>query len=87
MLKISGINVTGLGQRIMAGFAFNNISLQLVLIKLSIKHYLAVYINLVLSIKPALINVQIKLGHLGQQLLTTARKMLQHVKQAWTQGA
>ena len=50
---------------------------QLVAIQLSIKPYLAQFTNQVLLIKVGLLNVLHKVGQLGQQLLTTARKILQ----------
>ena len=50
---------------------------QFVAIQLSIKPYLAQFTNQVLLIKVGLLNVLHKVGQLGQQLLTTARKILQ----------
>ena len=48
-------------------------------IKLNIKPYLALFTNQVLLIKVGLLNVLHKVGQLGQQLLTTVRKIPQHV--------
>ena len=52
---------------------------QFVAIQLSIKPYLAQFTNQVLLIKVGLLNVLHKVGQLGQQLLTIARKILQRV--------
>jgi hypothetical protein len=50
---------------------------QFVALKLSIKHYLVQLTNQVLLIKVGLMTVLHKLGQVGQQLLTTARQILQ----------
>jgi hypothetical protein len=52
---------------------------QLVALKLSIKPCLAQLTNQVLLIKVGLMNVLHSLGQVGQQLLTTARQILQRV--------
>ena len=53
------------------------IKLQFAQIKLNIKPFLVQFTNQVLLIKVGLLNVLHKVGQLGQQLLTTARKILQ----------
>jgi hypothetical protein len=53
------------------------IKYQFVALKLSIKPYLAQLTNQVLLIKVGLMTVLHKLGQAGQQLLTTARQILQ----------
>jgi len=53
------------------------IKYQFVALKLSIKPYLAQLTNQVLLIKVGLMTVLHKLGQVGQQLLTTARQILQ----------
>jgi hypothetical protein len=53
------------------------IKYQFVALKLSIKPYLAQFTNQVLLIKVGLMTVLHKLGQVGQQLLTTARQILQ----------
>ena len=52
---------------------------QFVALKLSIKPYRALFTNQVLLIKVGLMNVLHSLGQVGQQLLTTARQILQRV--------
>ena len=54
--------------------------------KLNIERCHALYTKVVESIRVGLIFVQVKLGLIGQQLLTTAHKTLQRVKQALKQG-
>ena len=71
--------VTGLGQRLMAGFAYSHINLRLALVKSSIKHLVAQFIIRVQLIKVELIIVRQALGQLGQRLLTTAHKTRQRV--------
>jgi hypothetical protein len=66
-----------------AGTLYRNLFAQL---KLSIEHYLARSIIQVQLMKAGLINVLIKVGALGQQLLTTARQILQRVYQALRRG-
>lgn len=58
----------------------------LVQLKLSIKAWLAQFTNQALLIKVGLMNALHKAGDLGQQLLTTARQILQRVKQTLKQG-
>ena len=52
---------------------------QYVALKLSIKPYLVQLTNQALLIKVGLMNVLHNLGQVGQQLLTTARQILQRV--------
>ena len=52
---------------------------QFVALKLSIKPYLVQLTNQALLIKVGLMNVLHSLGQVGQQLLTTARQILQRV--------
>ena len=52
---------------------------QYVALKLSIKPYLVQLTNQALLIKVGLMNVLHSLGQVGQQLLTTARQILQRV--------
>ena len=52
---------------------------QFVALKLSIKPYLVQLTNQALLIKVGLMNVLHNLGQVGQQLLTTARQILQRV--------
>ena len=52
---------------------------QFVALKLSIKPYLVQFTNQGLLIKVGLMNVLHNLGQVGQQLLTTARQILQRV--------
>jgi hypothetical protein len=54
--------------------------------KLSTKHLVANLIIQVQLIKAGLIHVLHKVGDLGQQLLTTAHRIRQRVKQAFQQG-
>jgi hypothetical protein len=53
------------------------IKYQFVALKLSIKPYLAQFTNQVLLIKVGIMNALHNLGQVGQQLLTTARQILQ----------
>jgi len=86
MPKINGTNVIGLIHKVKDGFATNNISLRLVLIKLSINRLVANLIIQAQLIKVGLTNVLTKLGVHGQQLLTTARQILQRVKALLQRG-
>jgi hypothetical protein len=52
---------------------------QFVALKLSIKLYLVQFTNQALLIKVGLMNALHNLGQVGQQLLTTARQILQRV--------
>ena len=52
---------------------------QFVALKLSIKPYLVQFTNQALLIKVGVMNVLHNLGQVGQQLLTTARQILQRV--------
>jgi hypothetical protein len=62
------------------------IKYQFVALKLSIKPYLAQLTNQVLLIKVGLMTVLHKLGQAGQQLLTTARQILQRALNLLKQG-
>jgi hypothetical protein len=55
------------------------IKFQFVALKLNIKPYLVQFTNQVLLIKVGLMNALHNLGQAGQQLLTTARQILQRV--------
>jgi hypothetical protein len=55
------------------------IKFQFAQIKLNIKPYLALFTNQVPLIKAGIMTVLHKVGQLGQQLLTTVRKIPQHV--------
>jgi len=59
---------------------------QCVALKLSIKPYLVQLTNQALLIKVGLMNVLHSLGQVGQQLLTTARQILQRVYKALKRG-
>jgi hypothetical protein len=83
---MNGGDVIGRGIQRMAGFVKHNINHQLALIKLSIKHLAVQFINQVQLIKVEIIIVLQALGHLGQQLLTIAHKIRQHVIQLLKQG-
>jgi hypothetical protein len=60
---------------------------QLVALKLSIKPYLVQLTNQALLIKVGLMNVLHSLGQVGQQLLTTARQILQRVLNLLKRGS
>jgi hypothetical protein len=77
ILLCNSIIVDGITQLILIA---QYIKSKLVALKLSIKPYLAQFTNQVLLIKVGLMIVLHKLGELGQQLLTTARQILQR---AW----
>jgi hypothetical protein len=62
------------------------IKFQFAQLKLSIKPYLAQLTNQVLLIKVGLMTVLHKLGQVGQQLLTTARQILQRALNLLKQG-
>jgi len=59
---------------------------QFVALKLSIKPCLVQLTNQALLIKVGLMNVLHSLGQVGQQLLTTARQILQRVYKALKRG-
>ena len=60
---------------------------QFVALKLSIKPYLVQLTNQALLIKVGLMNVLHSLGQVGQQLLTTARQILQRVLNLLKRGS
>jgi hypothetical protein len=62
------------------------IKYQFVALKLSIKPCLVPFINQALLIKVGLMTVLHKLGQVGQQLLTTARQILQRALNLLKQG-
>ena len=76
ILLCSNIIVAGITQLILIA---QYIKSQYVALKLSIKPYLVQLTNQALLIKVGLMNVLHSLGQVGQQLLTTARQILQRV--------
>jgi len=80
MQTTNGGHAIGRGIQLMVGFAYNNISLPLALIKLNIKHLVVLFTIQVLSIKAEIIFVLQELGRHGLQHPITAHNYLQPVK-------